>query len=380
MLAGAIQAILLAVYLLLHANIRGGRTFAVLFLLLAIHLFLAANDHIDFFYSFPHLLHISWVLPGLYGPLILIFVKRITRYESRFSWKEALYFLPCLIIGIALLPFFMASAEAKRQLLAVDGFFTADFGWPTQSVTFLHMVYFGVAIGFYKRYHKNILNYATSEEARMVWLGSFLKLIMAVAVFGGIVFYAKKFEVPVIGAIYPHHFLGILVIIYWSAYKLIRQPAIFSSAKDEAGFVEVQEAAVVHEANKQTGAQHVQLSEQITALMEDEKLYRTQGLSLQELSTRVNSNKQYVSETINQVFGKNFYDYVNEYRLKEFTGKLDSNEDKNLTLLGIATNAGFNSKATFNAVFKKHHKMTPSEFQKMKQRQRKHKDLVANAE
>ena len=96
--------------------------------------------------------------------------------------------------------------------------------------------------------------------------------------------------------------------------------------------------------------------------MEEEKLYKTPGLTLADLAALLQTNKQYISETINQTFGKNFYDFVNEYRLQEFLFLSDNPDYHHLKLLGLAYEAGFNSKATFNAVFKKHYETTPSNY------------------
>jgi len=368
LLTGSVQAILLAVYLFSHASIRGGRPFGSLFVLLSFHLVLVANDRIDFFIQFPHLLHISWILPALYGPFIMLFVVRVTRRHPVFKSIELLYFLPFFSLLLVMLPFFLQSAEAKLNLISQPGYFFDDFGWITQLVSWLHVVYFGISLWMYSKFQLQILDYSADEDARMLWLGQFLKLAMAVAVFGCIIFYAKILAIEPLASIYPYHILGIILIIYWSAYKLIKQPSLFQTTSQEAGFQEMAASSPIEVDKPQSAAPHQHLAEEMERLMQEEKLYRTQGLTLHDLAVRLKSNKQYVSETINQVFEKSFYDFVNEYRLREFAERVENGEDQNLTLLGIATNAGFNSKATFNAVFKKHYGVTPSEFQKMKLR------------
>lgn len=367
LLTGCVQAVLLAIYLFFHSSIKGGTIFGLVLSLLGIHLFLVVNDRQDFFMRLPHLLHVTWLLPILYGPLILIFVRRITRHSLSTTPAEWLYFAPFAIMVAYHLPFLLQSAAAKRAYIA-DYALSAedDFGLINQLVNWLHLIYFGAALWFYNRYQKRILAYAANEEARLLWLGKFLRLIVVIVLIGVIVFYARKYQWPYLGAVYPYHFLGVMFLVYWSAYKLIRQPAIFQSSSEEDAFSEVEESPADTGSGKGITEQHERLAAEMETLMQEDKLYRKAGLTLQDLSVRLNSNKQYVSETINQVFGKNFYDYVNTYRLNEFTERLENGEDQNLTLLGIATNAGFNSKATFNAVFKKHYGVTPSEFQKMK--------------
>ena len=60
----------------------------------------------------------------------------------------------------------------------------------------------------------------------------------------------------------------------------------------------------------------------------------------------------------------NFQDFINEYRVEEFINRLKNDQNNHFTLLGIATDVGFNSKSTFNAIFKKFKGLTPTQFKK----------------
>ncbi|MEO0573225.1 MAG: helix-turn-helix domain-containing protein, partial [Bacteroidota bacterium] len=71
-------------------------------------------------------------------------------------------------------------------------------------------------------------------------------------------------------------------------------------------------------------------------------------------------------EDRNQVYQVSFYDYVNKYRIKAFKEKIDLNEYEFKTLLALALESGFNSKATFNRVFKSIQGITPKQYLKNK--------------
>ncbi|NRS93879.1 AraC-like DNA-binding protein [Chryseobacterium sp. 16F] len=58
----------------------------------------------------------------------------------------------------------------------------------------------------------------------------------------------------------------------------------------------------------------------------------------------------------------NFQDFVNNYRVEEFVKRLKNDQNKQFTLLAIATDVGFNSKSSFNAIFKKTKGLTPTQF------------------
>jgi len=97
-------------------------------------------------------------------------------------------------------------------------------------------------------------------------------------------------------------------------------------------------------------------------LMENDKLFLNPELNLKDLAEKAKMNRTQVSQIINSSFSKNFNDFVNEYRVNAFKEKLNKGEHKQLSLLGLAMDCGFNSKATFNRVFKKITKTSPSEY------------------
>jgi AraC-like DNA-binding protein len=85
-------------------------------------------------------------------------------------------------------------------------------------------------------------------------------------------------------------------------------------------------------------------------------------LSLTDLAKQLKTNPSILSKLINEGFGQHFNDFINEYRIRELMGKLKQGEHKQQTLLGLALDCGFNSKATFNRSFKKLTSMSPKEW------------------
>ena len=96
--------------------------------------------------------------------------------------------------------------------------------------------------------------------------------------------------------------------------------------------------------------------------MEVEKLYLETELTLQELADRVGAPAYQISQAINEGLNKNFYDLINAYRVDEAKQLLLNPTNSNFTILSVAFEAGFNSKTTFNTVFKKFTGLTPSDF------------------
>jgi len=100
----------------------------------------------------------------------------------------------------------------------------------------------------------------------------------------------------------------------------------------------------------------------VKAYFEVEKGYRRPELSLSILANEINTTTNKLSWVLNNIYKKNFYELVNEYRVEDFSQKINQNKHKEFTLIAIAVEVGFNSKSTFYKAFKEITKMTPSEY------------------
>jgi AraC-like DNA-binding protein len=116
-----------------------------------------------------------------------------------------------------------------------------------------------------------------------------------------------------------------------------------------------------------TEAQAEAYEKQLLRLMDEEKPYRNSYLTLQELADELSISAHNLSQVINTRLGKNFYDFVNEYRVEEVKRRLLDPKYRNLKILAIGLDAGFNTKSTFNAFFKKHTGVTPSRYREQSQ-------------
>ena len=101
--------------------------------------------------------------------------------------------------------------------------------------------------------------------------------------------------------------------------------------------------------------------EKLLALMVDEQPWLEPELTLAELAHRLRTNTSLLSHVINTGCGQNFNDFVNRYRVAEAERKLQDPRLAHYSLVGIALESGFNSKSTFNRVFKKLTGRTPGE-------------------
>jgi AraC-like DNA-binding protein len=104
--------------------------------------------------------------------------------------------------------------------------------------------------------------------------------------------------------------------------------------------------------------------DKLVKIIEQEKIYLNPELTLKDLSEKSGEQTYLISQSLSLSLGKSFYDLVNGYRVEAAKRLLANPDNQNLTILSIGFEAGFNSKTTFNSVFKKHTGQTPSEYLK----------------
>ena len=144
-------------------------------------------------------------------------------------------------------------------------------------------------------------------------------------------------------------------VIYAVGYIAIKQPESLVVAANGKGAGKYQHSPL---STEQAGRH----AERLLRLMQEEKPYLNSNLKLPELANRLSLSTNHLSQVLNQNLGVNFFDFVNQYRVKEVQGRLLNPEFDHLTNLAIAFDAGFSSKASFNRAFKKHAGETPSQF------------------
>ena len=105
----------------------------------------------------------------------------------------------------------------------------------------------------------------------------------------------------------------------------------------------------------------------LVEVVEKEKLYLNPALRLNDVAERMEESVHHISQVINQELGQSFSDFVNGYRITEAQQLLKSDRAKQLTILAIALEAGFNSKTAFYNAFKKATGQTPSQYIKAQQ-------------
>lgn len=107
------------------------------------------------------------------------------------------------------------------------------------------------------------------------------------------------------------------------------------------------------------------LSNKLLNHLDKQKSYLDENLKIEHLAQEMGVSTHHLSQTINQRFQKSFNDLINQYRVEEFKRKILNPKEAGKTILSIAHESGFSSKASFNRIFKTITSQTPSEFKKL---------------
>lgn len=352
-LLGAAQGVLLAVALLTtRGNKTANRLLAALTLTISIVVSGAVLLTSNYVFAFPHLSRLHQPFVFLAAPLLFLYLRELTAREQKFQRMDFLHFIPFVLCVIYLLPYFLQSSAAKIQIL-VSEYIQADFGqWYyvrsavliTQVLVYLVLIVLSIV-----KYTRNVKQRKSARDKAVMFEVRFFVLATAVLWCAVVLRYAipttPNLLVP----------LGASLLIYALGYLKMRRPELETGEKDES-------SSRKYERSTLTAERSERYLDKLLNLMKQDKPFTDGDLTIQKLAEKLSIPAHHLSQTINERLGQTFSDFINSYRVEEAKKKLLDPGLKHLSVLGIAEEVGFNSKSSFNAVFKKHTNMTPSEF------------------
>jgi AraC-like DNA-binding protein len=343
-----------------------------------VHLFLAYLFFTEDIYSVPFLLGLEHPLPLVHGVFLYLYTCHVTDQLPRNRKTLPLHFVPAALVYLYLIPFFILPADQKIEVYRNRGagyeLFMAIKGYAIVLSGISYVVWSALLL---KKHRINIRDqFSDLHKINLQWLQ-----ILAIGL-GGIWFLVIFFQSEML------ILAGMVVFVFLIGFFGVRQAAIFTSIPvpvgearvplDEAqtGPVEAtrvpgEETRVLVEESEQkkkypksglTEEVSRKLHQALMQLMAGDALYRKPDLSITDLSARLGVHPNYLSQVINQEEKKNFYDFVNTYRIEEFMKLIGAQKNQQFTLLSLAYDCGFSSKSSFNRYFKKVTGKTPSEY------------------
>lgn len=315
-----------------------------------------------FYFPFHHYL--------LLGPTLYFYFLSLTNRAFQFRKKDLWHFVPGLIwIGIFLLSFFsdvVFSHWIKGRELPDFYGTRGPWGIALQSTVrdvfnILGLISFYIYLIFtfrlYRQYRQYIIqNFSDTENIRHHWLRNMLYvLIIGLTVRWIFFILSNVFDFSYIQYWNSHFVIAVMIYIvsitaFITTTRLPHQLAF-----------QPQDSTTPKAVTDNNFPELSEWKNKLERWMKEEQPYLNANLTLGELAKQLRTNTSVLSRVINQGYEQNFNDFINSYRVATVEQRLKNGDHKQLTLLSIALDCGFNSKATFNRAFKKFTGKSPRE-------------------
>jgi AraC-like DNA-binding protein len=311
----------------------------------------------------------------LEGPLLLWYTRSLIYKDYHLQKKDFIYLLPFIAYaGYQLIFYYSLDVSDK---VSIQEEYDLTVAPQIMNYVTLFRELFRVALGVIclieiKRYTQHIrTNFSDIDKIDLTWLKilvigflgiRFWAVLVAAMIILSISFgISTNFEIMGLLGNYIT-FLLVSILIFFS----LGHSSVFEGLEQR---VEPEPEVAKNEQGPEEQKDKIkpELIAQITQHMEQKKPYLTPALTLDKLAIQLRIPPRLLSNIINRHFSCNFFEFINSYRVEEAKAMLADATLANKSMLDIMLDVGFNSKATFNTLFKKKTGMTPSEYRKTMQ-------------
>ncbi|WP_166962363.1 helix-turn-helix domain-containing protein [Yeosuana marina] len=302
----------------------------------------------------------------IFGPLIYFYIQSILNLE-RFLLKNLFrHLIPYFIVWVIfVLPF--AINNLYKDFSKLDEFYGFSaikvyaFFYVINHIYF--SIYFIISLRLISKMRKANRDFYSSNINNLEWLKKLLIGIEIVVILDLIFAFLSCFYNPLIQVRLEFViFLQTLLIILFCflSYRGIFQSRIFLPTIISDSYSQTEKAQI----SIFNFEEITRMKAEIECLMKDKMLYKNPNLSLRDVAIELEISNQKLTNFINQNLKTNFQSLINSYRIKEFKNRIEKRDSEKYTLLSIAIDCGFNSKSSFNRIFKQLEGCTPTQYLK----------------
>ncbi|MFZ4928894.1 helix-turn-helix domain-containing protein [Chryseobacterium sp. Mn2064] len=294
-----------------------------------------------------------------------LFLVRFIQYLTPvfFYFSVLFYTNPSFKFGIKDLKFLLFPAAFLMCLGGIALGYSNPFEYLSIMLILIQALFYtGLSYITIRKHQKKIQQFSSNTEGiNLNWLEYIILVLLIVNVIYVIynLFYDPKSLNFFINTVF-------LLVIYFVGYYSLKQKEIYPlEEKQREELISINDNTDSEEIKKKliSDEELSKIKTSLENLMNTQKPYLDSELNLIKLAEMLAVSTHHLSYVINTGFGKNFFQYVNEFRV-EYAQKLLKETHNKLSILGIAYESGFNSKTSFNTTFKKVTGKTPSEFKK----------------
>lgn len=305
----------------------------------------------------------------LLPPVLYFYIRSLLDQSFVLQKRHFIHFIPALLY----LHYSLIVYITDQWILGYPYFYAdgkdKDFSAWYQAAGFISMIIYLIAsLRVYKHYltlSYNALSYA--DTVLFKWAKHFLIAFIVLVSLRGLFFilnpewaeFGRKFWYYLSFAVLYYY---ISISGYTNAIHSSTPFSIFSAAEQTPVNKELSIEQVSAKIDKEPIEDLNDWKAKIELLIQEERLFENPVLTISDLAGRLNTHSRKMSTVINQGYNMNFNDFINTYRVEEVIRKIREGEANSQTLLGIAYDAGFNSKSTFIRAFKRVKALTPKEY------------------
>ena len=297
------------------------------------------------------------------GPVLYFYIKSLLFSDFRFTKKDWWHFLPgILYLGYSLIVFITDKFIVDEFYFYADGRDKDLKTWYQLTGLLSISTYLILSLQNYLRYKKAIFETLSfADTVLFQWIQNFL-ISFLLLIFLRILFFIVNPQWAEFGNQFWYYLCFSLVFFYiaFNGYTLDIKTSFFV-------FENVEEPTENDDEKITQSTIDVDFwKSKIEKIIKEKKLFENPKLTLIDIANQLETTTKIVSTAINSGYNKNFNDFINEYRVEAFKEKIKQDQHHKNTLLGLALDCGFNSKATFNRAFKKATSLTPNQYIKDK--------------
>lgn len=312
-------------------------------------------------YPYPLLMSVSVPFLFLHAPLLWFYVMRLTKHTFRFKPVHALHLIPFMLSWLVFWQISYRLPQSERIIMDAQATFQQELSYPVflMTIALSTLIYYTLALFRLRCYRKQLREFLSETgPAELKWLRLFLWLAL-VSHMSISLLYIADFWLKLM----DYNTLQLAGFIVASIYTL--SLGFFGFRQGDV-FVSERKAAAVSQSKMENDEPLPDEDEMfihtLLNLMKTTQIFRQQELTLAELADACQVTPEYLSGILNNRLKSSFFDFVNRYRVEAFQSDCLKPENKSFTLLAIAYDCGFNSKATFNRVFKQVTGITPGAY------------------
>jgi len=302
----------------------------------------------------------------LIGPVFFFYILSLLNRNFELSRKDLVHFvLPIIYLIYSLVVFVGDKIILEQFYFYADGR-DKDLDFWYQMAGLISMLYYlTISLKYYWDYRKlSLQEVSYADEIAFKWIKIFAAAFGFILILR-VLFFIINPEWGEFGSKYWYYlcFGTLLMYISISGYSnTVKVGRRFRT--DTISKLESIKTADPRKSNEPSTDFLVleEWKDKIIDLFDNDSIYRNPNLTLTDVASLLNTNRNIISGVINQEFDMNFNDFVNIKRAEAVIKKLRIGEHANRTLLSIALDCGFNSKTTFNRAFKKHTALTPKHY------------------